>query len=88
MGKMQVIFKVTPKDFEKVEETVEGLKGVQVPECEFKDSKVEEIGFGVKVVKALYLMPEKKDELVDELTKAVQGLESVEEAEVEALNLL
>lgn len=88
MGKMQVIFKVTPKDFEKAEETIEELKGVKVPECEYRDSKVEEIGFGVKMVKVLYLMPEKKDELVELLTKAVQALASVEEAEVEALNLL
>ena len=88
MGKMQVIFKVTPKDFEKTEETLEALKGVEVPECEFRDAKVEEIGFGVKVVKVLYLMPEKKDELVNRLTEAVQALESVEDAEVEALNLI
>jgi len=55
---------------------------------EAKDVKREPIGFGVEIIKAAILIEEKKEGALEALTKEVNELDSVEEAEVEGMTLL
>ena len=86
MGKTVVIYKVTPKDMEKLEETIEQLKGVKLGEV--RDIKKEEIGFGIIVIKAAVLIEEKDETVLEKLTAELNALSAVEEARVEGMTLL
>ena len=86
MGKTFVIFKVNPKDMEKLSETEGELKSCKEGEC--KDIQQAPIGFGIVVLKAGYVIPEKDDAALDRLTKEIEALSSVESAEVEGMTLV
>ncbi len=86
MGKMLVIYKVNAADMEKVDEALEALKGVK--SGEFRDAKKVPIGFGVEVIKAAFTVPEKDDKVVEELTKELNALPQVEEAEMQEMTLV
>ena len=86
MGKTFVIFKVNPKDLENVEATETALRSVKHGEC--KDIQRVDVGFGIIVLKAGYMIPEKKDDAIELLTKEIESLPSVESVEVEGMTLL
>ena len=86
MGKIMVIVKIKAEDMEKLDETVEQIKTIKSGEV--KDIKREPIGFGVEVIKAGILIPEKQEGALEALTKELNELSLVEEAEVEGMTLL
>ena len=86
MGKTVLIYKVNAKEMEKIDETLEALKTVK--KGEFRDAKKVPIGFGVEIIKAAFTVPEKDDNAIEELTKEINALDSVEDAEVQEMTLL
>lgn len=86
MGKTFIIFKVNAKDMENLEATEKELRACKNGEC--KDVQRVPIGFGVVVLKAGYLIPEKKDDAIELLTKEIETLPSVDSAEVEGMTLV
>ena len=86
MGKTLLIYKINASDMEKIDETLEAIKGVK--SAEFRDAKKEPIGFGVEVIKAAFTVPEKDDRAVEELTKELNALPQVEEAEMQEMTLV
>ena len=86
MGKTLIIYKVNTVDMEKLDETIEALKTAQ--KGEFRDAKRIPIGFGAEVIKAAFTVPEKDDNAVEELTKELNEMELVEEAEMQEMTLL
>lgn len=86
MGKTLLIFKINAADMQKLDATIEAIKKVQ--SGEFKDAKQEPIGFGVAVIKAAFTVPEKDDKAVEQLTKELNELEQVEEAELQEMTLV
>lgn len=86
MGKIIVIFKVNPKDMEDLETTKNQLRSCKHGEC--RDVKEAPIGFGIVVLKVAYTIPEKVDGVLDQLTKEIEGLSSVDSVEVEGMTLL
>ncbi|MDP2667024.1 MAG: hypothetical protein Q8P05_06000 [Candidatus Diapherotrites archaeon] len=86
MGKTFVIYKVNPKDLEQLEVTEKELKAVA--NGDFKDVQRVEVGFGIIVLKVGYLIPEKQDGALEALTKEIESLPSVENAEVEGMTLV
>ncbi len=86
MGKTFIIFKVNAKDMENLEITEKELRACKNGEC--KDVKRDPIGFGIIVLKAGYLIPEKKDDAIELLTKEIETLPSVESVEVEGMTLV
>ena len=86
MGKMMVIVKINPKDMEKIEETIEQVKAIKSGEV--KDIRKEAIGFGVQIIRAGILIPEKQEGALEALTQELNALSLVEEAEVEGMTLL
>ena len=86
MGKTLAIYKINTADMEKLDETIEALKAVKTGE--FRDAKREPIGFGVEVIKAAFTVPEKDDEVVEKLTKEINELDLVEDAEMTEMTLV
>ncbi len=85
VGKTLVIFKIKPRDLEKIDETIEQIKGIT--KGIVKDIKKVPIGFGVEIIKAAVLFEEKKED-IDGATKEICALPLVEEAEMEGMTLL
>ncbi|MFH1588806.1 MAG: hypothetical protein ABIA76_05720 [Candidatus Diapherotrites archaeon] len=86
MGKMVVIFRINPKEQELAEKCLEDIKTVK--QGEFRDAKMDSPGFGIKIVKAAYVLPDKVEDAVEKLTQEINSMDSVEDAEVEGMNLL
>jgi translation elongation factor EF-1beta len=86
MGKTVLIYRINAKDMEKIGETMEELK--KVTKGEFRDAKRIPIAFGAEFIKAAFTVPEKDDAAVEELTKEINALDSVEDAEVQEMTLL
>jgi len=86
MGKTFLIFRVKAEDLEKLEECVNEIKGISSGEV--KDVKREPIGFGAEVIKAGILVDEKDESAIEAVTKELNALNSVEDAELEGMTLL
>lgn len=86
MGKTMVIYKITLPDMEKIDGVENAVRGVK--SGELKDLKREPIGFGIEVIKAGFLIPEKEEGALEKLTKELQELPDVENVEVEGMTLL
>ncbi len=86
MGKTMVIFKITLSDMEKIGEVENAVKGIR--SGEFKDLKREPIGFGIEVIKAAFLIPEKEEGALEKLTKELQQLPDADCVEVEGMTLV
>ena len=71
---------------EKLDETLESLKTVK--KGEFRDAKRIPIAFGAEIIKAAFTVPEKQDDAVEELTKEINKLPLVEDAEMTEMTLL
>lgn len=86
MGKTFVIFRVNAKDMENLEKTENDIRSCKKGEC--KDIQRDPIGFGVVVLKAGFLIPEKDDSALENLTKEIESLDSVDSVEVEGMTLV
>lgn len=86
MGKTMVIFKITLSDIEKIGEVENAVKSIK--SGEFKDLKREEIGFGIEVIKAAFLIPEKEKGALEKLTKELQESPDVDSVIVEGMTLV
>ena len=86
MGKTMVIYRVTPKDMNKLEETIKQIKGIK--EGNVVDVKEEPIGFGVTVLRVGVVVPEKEEGAVEKATAELNSLDLVEEAEQQEMTLI
>jgi len=81
MSMVNIIFKVYPKE-DSFDSVSEALKGMDA-----KDIKAEDIGFGIKVIKAMFVFDDTKtnSSTIEEAVKKIGG---VSEVEVEEESLL
>ena len=86
MGKTMVIYRIKVSDMGKINDAVCAVKDVK--NGEVKDVKRVPLGFGIEVIKAGILIEEKKEGALETLTKELNDLPLVEEAEVEGMTLL
>lgn len=82
MGKVAITFKVMPKT---VDTDVVKLKDEISKKIEIQDYHVEEIAFGLKVLRILVL---RDDAGTDELEKEIKSFDDVSEVEVESTTLV
>ncbi len=87
MGKMIIVYKINPTEQEKARECLELIKSTKFS-GELKDVQITSPGFGIKIIKAAFLLPDKVEDAIENLTKEITKLELVEDAEVEGMNLL
>ena len=81
-----IVYKVTPKDMEKLEDTKKEL--LTLKSGEVKDIKEDSIGFGIVMLKVGVLVNEKEEGAMEKATKELESLETVEEVEQESMTLL
>ena len=81
-----IIYKVTPKDMEKLEDTKKEVMGLKSGEV--KDIKEVPIGFGIVTLKVGVLVSEKEQGAMEKATKELSEMRSVEEVEQEGMTLL
>jgi translation elongation factor EF-1beta len=84
MGKTMVIYRVTPTDMGKLDETVGQVKDLKAGRV--VDVKKEPIGFGITVLKVGVVV--EKEEAVEKATAELSALPLVEEAEQQEMTLL
>tara|TARA_Y100000310_G_C20677597_1_gene813995 strand:+ start:2497 stop:2757 length:261 start_codon:yes stop_codon:yes gene_type:complete len=86
MGKTMVIYKINAVDMEKIDDLLEILKTVK--SGEFRDAKKIPIAFGAEFIKVAFTVPEKDDNAIEELSKELNELPEVEDAEMQEMTLL
>ena len=87
-SKTLVILKITTDDMEHFDAMTENVKKLKAEGAEVREVRAEPIGFGIKILKAAILLPEKEDAALDRLTAAVQKIRHVDSVEVEGMTLL
>ncbi|NPA22047.1 MAG: hypothetical protein GXN92_00475 [Candidatus Micrarchaeota archaeon] len=80
MAKMSVIYKINVEQ-DKLAQVKEALKEIGAEEV-----KEEPIGFGIVVLKALFILPE--DASMDELEEKISQIEVVSSIDVDSMNRL
>ena len=81
-----IIYKVTPNDMEKLDETEAEIKGIKSGEV--KDIKREPIGFGIVILKIGVLVNEKEENAMEKATKELESLSLLDRVEQESMTLL
>lgn len=81
-----IIYKVTPKDMEKIEETKKEVQGLKSGEV--KDVKEDPIGFGIVLLKVGVIVNEKEEGAMEKVTKELSEMASVEKVEQIGMTLL
>jgi len=85
MGSTVLIFKIKPKEDSSAKDCIEEIKKAKKGRC--TDAKEFPIGFGIVIVKAVFMVAEKQDSAVTEVTEELQKMSSVEEVELEGMTL-
>ncbi|MGC8537732.1 MAG: hypothetical protein ACP5MZ_01970 [Candidatus Micrarchaeia archaeon] len=81
MSMVSIIFKVYPEE-SSFDSVASALKGMEA-----RDVKAEDIGFGIKVIKAMFVFDDTKTNS-SSIEEAVKGIAGVSEVEVEEESLL
>ncbi len=78
------MFKVYPKDVNvDVNRFLEEIRNAIPKECTLKDYSIEEIGFGIKILRIGVLMPEDIEGGTSKVEESIKALDIVSEVEVE-----
>ncbi|RLG70726.1 MAG: hypothetical protein DRO04_01260 [Candidatus Iainarchaeum archaeon] len=88
MGKLALIVRITPKEEIDAEAVISKIKDENFGEARLKDIRKEPLAFGIFIVKAAFLLPEKKEELTEEVVNKLKALDAVEDAEIEGMTLV
>jgi translation elongation factor aEF-1 beta len=86
MGKAMVVFKIFPESPEAVDLVEKGVK--EIKEGEVKDVRKEPLAFGMSIIRAGILIPDKEEGRMEKLEKAVKNIKGVKEVEVEGITLI
>ena len=86
MGKIFVVFAVYPEDVEYIPHIEQALK--EIKEGEFREVKKEPVAFGMELIKAAYLLPDKVEGVLDALESAIKAISGVSSVEVSGMTLV
>jgi translation elongation factor aEF-1 beta len=78
MGNVAITAKIYPEDPSKIEELEAELSKV----AKITDSKVEDVGFGIKVLKIMIIVPDSEGGDMEEKLSKVKGVSQVQVEEV------
>jgi len=88
MGKMALIVRITPKEDVSADEVINSIKNENFEGAELKDIRKEPLAFGIFIVKAMFLLPEKADELTNKIIEKLKVMQNVNNAEIEGMTLV
>ncbi len=85
MGNVLVIFKIfsDPENVETVEKELSNIKSGKVREV-----KKEPLGFGIDIIKAGYIIPDKTEGAMEALEEEIRKIDGINQLEVEGITLL
>jgi len=86
MGDAIVIVKIYPEDIDSVSIVEQELKKLSVGTI--RQIKREPVAFGMELIKAAIIIPDKTDGIMDKLEAAIKALKGVNEVEVEGITLI
>lgn len=78
MGNVSVVVKVYPEDPSKIDELKARLAEAVNP----KDVKVEDVGFGVRLLRVMVIVPDTEGGTVEERIRALPGVSEVQAEDV------
>lgn len=82
MAEISIIYKIYLEDPSKVEEVKEEINEKFKP----RDITIEDIGFGVKLIKALFILDE--DEGISKFEEKLKGIKGISNIETESVTRL
>ncbi len=86
MGKMFVVFAVYPEGVEDIPHIEKALS--ELKEGEFREVKKEPVAFGMELIKAAYLLPDKVEGVLEALEGAIRAINGVSNVEVAGMTLI
>ncbi|MEW6294734.1 MAG: hypothetical protein AB1467_00360 [Candidatus Diapherotrites archaeon] len=88
MGKLLIIYRIYPEELEDVK-LIEASLGEAVKGLgELKDVKRQPIAFGLELVRAGIVVPDKEEGLTEKIEERIKALKGVNQIEVEGMTLL
>ncbi len=86
MGEVMVIFKILPEEPGKEDSILQKLKHLK--NCRVAEVKKEPLAFGMFVVKAGIIIPDKEDGRLQAVEEEIRAIKGVKEVEIEGTTLL
>ncbi|MFH0714807.1 MAG: hypothetical protein V1847_03465 [Candidatus Diapherotrites archaeon] len=86
MGKTLIVYKLYPDGPENVDVVEKAVR--EVKSGELKEVRREPIAFGMSLLRAAFLLPEKDDDASGKLEAELKALPGLNEVEVEMMTLL
>ncbi|RLF15639.1 MAG: elongation factor 1-beta [Thermoprotei archaeon] len=88
-GRVLVVVKVYPESPEvSIEDLIERIKSVLPQNISLEKSEIEEIGFGIKILRAYIVMPEEYEGGTSDIENKLLGTEGVSQIEIEYVTRL
>lgn len=88
LGKLLIIYRIYPEEPEDVK-LIEASLGDAVKGLgELKDVKRQPIAFGLELIRAGIVVPDKEEGLTDKIEERIKALKGVNQIEVEGMTLL
>lgn len=88
MGDILVVYKLTAEDNELLDGIMESLKSVTLSQGKFDRALRAPLAFGMEYVKAAFVVPDKVDNIFNELEEKLRALPNVEDIEQEGMTLI
>jgi translation elongation factor aEF-1 beta len=88
MGEVMLVYKIYPKEIEDVGKIQDKIKEGLPEDFKLNTLELEPVAFGLKVVKASFIFPDKVSGLSDKLENFLKNIEYVSEIEVTAQTLI
>lgn len=85
MGDCAVTFKISVEDMDNINNVIEEVKKIRIGRV--AKISTEDIGFGIRVVKATIIIPDKEGEMT-KLEDAIKKIKGIQEADTVDINLI
>lgn len=88
MGDILTVYKIFPEEIEHTDIILEKIKEKLPEDFKLNTIELEPVAFGLKIVKASFVFPDKIGGLSDKLEEFLKSIEEVSEIEVFAQTLI
>lgn len=84
MGQVAVTLRIMPQSVEEdIVQIKESIENLRLGDIRLKEIKIESMAFGLRALKALYIMPDHGGtDRIEEAIKAIKGVAEVETGEI------
>ncbi len=86
MGEVLAVYKISVEDQDKLDEVHENLK--KIKSGKYDKSQIEELFFGIKIIKISFIIPDKVDGAITALEKEIESVPDITNIDNEGITLL